>query len=199
MKRFTFAMRRQRDRPHRSQGFALIIALVLLVAISLIGVTTIRTALIEQKLATASLDRNIALQAAETALRLGEARALNHAKQAPLERALRGDGVCDVSTRSSSCNDGICILHDPDCPPRGQDPSFTAWAIANDAALGTLAGAKPTYVIEYLGADFECHTPDPTRPSDPNNKCKRYRITARSSPAGNDRATVILETIYATE
>lgn len=183
---------------HHAGGFALIVALVILLAITVVGVATIRSTLIEQRLANATQDRNLAFQAAEAALRVGEAQALLHAQTQPLTPQLSSDGSCDRA-RQANCTDGLCLLHDPDCPLRAQDPAFTGWANATGLNLGTLAGQSPQYIVEFLGADFLCHDPDPTNPNDPNNYCKRYRITARSLPAGNDRATVILETLFAAE
>lgn len=189
-------------RPHTHRrdagGFALIVALMILLAITVVGVTTIRSTLIEQRLASTTLDRNLAFQAAEAALRVGEMQAKLHAQTQPVEKHLESDDTCDTG-RQANCTAGLCVLHDPDCPLRALDPNVTGWANATDLTLGTLAGATPQYLVEFLGADFFCREPDPTAPLDPNNYCKRYRITARSTPAGNDRATVILESLFVTE
>lgn len=55
------------------RGMALITALVLLVIMTLLGITGVRTAVLEEKMSAASYDRNLAFQAAEAALRDGEA------------------------------------------------------------------------------------------------------------------------------
>ncbi|MEW6693907.1 MAG: PilX N-terminal domain-containing pilus assembly protein [Pseudomonadota bacterium] len=196
---------------NRNGGFALIIALIILLAITVVGVTTIRSTLTEQRLANATLDRNIAFQAAEAALRVGETLARQHAEnKKPLisgkckidaddtEHFISCGDTCDT-TMQANCVDGVCMLHDPDCPLRSQDPNFTGWTTATELTLGSLAGQNPQYIVEFLGADFYCRPPDPTAPNDPNNYCKRYRITARSQPNAGDRATVILETLFVTE
>ncbi|MDM7457029.1 MAG: PilX N-terminal domain-containing pilus assembly protein [Tepidimonas sp.] len=181
-------------------GFAFIIALIILLAVSILGVTTIRAALVEQRLATVSLDRNIAFQAAEAALHIGERVALQHARTVSPSPRLQADESCNP-TVYQGCSTGICDQVDPDCSWRALDPDFTGWFTVTDADLnmGPLAGQQPAYLVEFLGGDYKCREPDPTKPSDPNNNCKRYRITARSQPDGSHRATVILETIYATE
>ncbi|MFN3957347.1 MAG: PilX N-terminal domain-containing pilus assembly protein [Tepidimonas ignava] len=184
---------------NHQDGFALVVALILLLAITIIGVTTIRTTLIERKLATATLDRNITFQAAEAALRRAEDIALAHSRTKPQLAQLVPDDSCDVTVQTN-CNSGLCILHDPDCPLRSTDPSVTAWGTASGLDLGPLAGdVAPTYLVEFLGSNFYCREPDPTVPNDPNNYCKRYRITARAQPAGDSRSTVILESLYVTE
>lgn len=193
-----------RNRNHavasRQSGFAFIVALVLLLAITLLGVATIRAGLVEQRLANASFDRNIAFQSAEAAIRIGERMAFQHAASAPLVNRMPSDDSCDASIYRA-CLDGLCPQVDPDCPLRSTDPSFTAWATvgATDLDLGALAGQRPAYLVEYLGGDFNCNEPDPTKPVDPSNKCKRYRISTRGEPAAGERATVFLEVVFATE
>ncbi|MGQ9724286.1 MAG: pilus assembly PilX family protein [Tepidimonas sp.] len=182
----------------RHRGIALIVALILLLAITMAGVTTIRTALVEQKLASATYDRNIAFQAAEAALRVAEDRARQHALTNPHIPKMGSDGICDSRVQYNCTTNGICILHDPDCVLRSTDPAVNDWAKV-DIDLGTHAGDHPEILIEFLGSDFYCQTPDPSKPNDPSNYCKRYRITARARPASDDRSTVILETLFAAE
>jgi len=54
-------------------GSALIIALVILMVMTLIGLTSMNTSIMEEKMAGSMFNRNLALQAAESALRQGEA------------------------------------------------------------------------------------------------------------------------------
>jgi type IV pilus assembly protein PilX len=63
---------RWRRAPRRQHGTVLIIALILLVLMTLIGVTSMQTTTLEEKMAGNSRDRTVALQAAESALRQGE-------------------------------------------------------------------------------------------------------------------------------
>lgn len=181
-------------------GFAFIVALVILLAVTILGVATIRVALVEQRLASISLDRNIAFQSAEAALRIAEGMAQQHARTVPPSPRLQSDASCD-STVYQACPEGICGQVDPDCPLRATDPRFTGWFPLADADmnLGPLAGQRPAYLVEFLGGDFKCREPDPTKPNDPNNNCKHYRITARSQPDGSRRATVLLEILFAAE
>ena len=67
---------RQLDRrqPGRQQqGAALIVALIMLLLLTLIGVAGMRDTLLQEKMAANMRDRDVALQAAETALREAEA------------------------------------------------------------------------------------------------------------------------------
>lgn len=168
-------------------GVALIVALVLLVLVTLLGVAGIQTVALEEKMAASSLDRNLAFQAAEAALRVGEAYV---EANKPTPSYTDADDTCPPSA-IDDCTGGICSPPDKDCLPRWEAPGFTGWT-STGLSLGALAGT-PEYFIEYLGGDFPCSV-DPNGPKD----CKRYRITARSNP-GAGRAMVILQSVYATD
>lgn len=160
------------------QGVALVISLVLLVLVTILALAGARTANLEEKMAANGYDRNLAFQAAEAALREAE---ISVAASRP------------TPASGSSCSNGICPQPVNGATPRWEDQSFTGWTNAT-VSLGTLAGTTPQYFIEYLGSSFPCRDGE----SPPSLFCKRYRITARSHP-GTDRATVTLQSIYATE
>ena len=61
-------MKQLTHRPHGQQGATLIITLVMLVLITLVGVSSIRKSTIDEKTAGASRDRDKAFQAAEAAV-----------------------------------------------------------------------------------------------------------------------------------
>jgi type IV pilus assembly protein PilX len=60
------------SRPARQQGAVLIIALVMLLVMTLLGVSVMESSVVEERMAGNNLDRNIAFQAAEASLRAGE-------------------------------------------------------------------------------------------------------------------------------
>lgn len=160
------------------QGIALVVSLVLLLLVTLLGVSSLRSVLLEEKMAANQFDRSLAFQAAEAALRQAEARVL-----------------ADQPVAGGQCNAGVCPPPDPAAAlDRWNDPAFSGWEAAT-VTLDTLAGAAPEYLIEYLGATFPC---DPANPSTSSSDCKRYRITARSRPDGDQRASVMLQSVYAT-
>jgi type IV pilus assembly protein PilX len=188
------------ERPLTHQtGAALIVALVLLVLVTLLGVAGLRTVSLEEKMAGGTYDRSIAFQAAEAALRAGEAVAGAQAHTSPPNSGFptytdESEGSSCPSNAINNCVNGLCPTPDKDCPPRWQDAGFTGWTnAANAANVSSLAGT-PQYFVEYLGNTFPCGgSPDP-------NNCKRYRITARSDPTlGDGRAAVVLQSIYATD
>ncbi len=65
------AAERIQNRPTKQGGIALVVALVLLVAVTLLGLAGIRGTTLQEKMAGNYFDRETAFQAAEAALRLG--------------------------------------------------------------------------------------------------------------------------------
>ena len=60
----------------KQRGVALMIALVVLLVLSMIGISGMQGTILEERMAGNMYDRNLAFQAAEAALRAGEANAL---------------------------------------------------------------------------------------------------------------------------
>ena len=77
----------------KQRGIALIIGLLMLVIMTMIGVTAVRSTLLEEKMAGNLKDQNVAFQSAEAALRVGEMY---------LNGASLGTFVADTSTTSLS-------------------------------------------------------------------------------------------------
>jgi len=180
--------------PTRQQGAVLAVSLVLLILITLLGLSGIRTVNLEEKMATNSVDRNLAFQAAEAALRNGEEYAEAN-KPTPVYTDTNLNTCPAGLTAINNCVTGVCPPPDNNCASRWDPASgFTAWTTYTGTSLGALAGTAPQYFIEYLGNTYACNgtvVPDPLN-------CKRYRVTARSNPSA-DRASVVLQSLYATD
>lgn len=58
---------------HRQRGAALAVGLIILVVLTLIGVQAMRSNIVQERMAGNMRERNVAFQAAEAALRVGEA------------------------------------------------------------------------------------------------------------------------------
>lgn len=180
--------------PHHQQGAALIVALILLLIMSILGISSVRTTVMEEKMAAASYDRSLAFQAAEAALRAGEAVALAQSTASPKNAAFPNAGLytnANTNCETSPCNaQGLCAQPDPDCPSRWLAPGFNNWT--NAPKVSDIAGT-PQYFVEYLGNNFPCTPGDATSPAN----CSNYRITARSN-TGPGRANVVLQSIFLT-
>lgn len=173
------------------KGAALFVSLMMLILVTILGVTGVSMVSLEEKMAGNSYDRNLAFQAAEAALREAEKYAEDNK---PMPSYTDAGNTCPTSPSAiNNCTSGVCPKPDKDCVSRWEPSAgFTGWANAT-TSLGTLAGTAPQYFIEYLGNTFNCSDGGG---SDPKN-CKRYRVTARSNP-GTGRATVMLQATYAT-
>lgn len=178
----------------RQNGAVLVVALILLILVTLLGLSGIRTITLEEKMTSAALDRSIAFNAAETALRAGEDDAMTRPLGLPPAAT---DGACDPAALIAKASTGYISRTDVDCGPDwpGQVSSALWDTHAKKATtdnLGSAAGASPSYIIEYLGNDFSC---EPTDPQSDKTYCSRYRVTARAVPAAG-RADVMLQSIY---
>lgn len=161
----------------RQSGVALIVALILLVIMTLVGLSAMRTVTLEEKMTAHTFDRSVSFQAAEAALREAEGIVQT---TIPTPAALSG------------CTAGVCSTPVSTATPRWQDATFAGWQTATAVASGALS-VTPQYFIEYLGNTFPC-----AQNASAATNCKRYRITARSN-AGNDRAAVMLQSVYGTD
>jgi type IV pilus assembly protein PilX len=176
-------------RPTRAgqRGVALVVALILLVVITLVGLAAVRGTIMQQKMAANMYDRQIAFQNAEAAMRAAAA-------SIPTSPA-------DVARNCQSAS--VVCLSNP-----FNDSKLPAGSIKDlDPALYTassLATGKPQYVIENMG-NFQ----DPNSDTGFNQSANShnygvnggsvtsiyYRVTARSGDPAKvgDRAVVVLQ------
>lgn len=166
--------RQLRHRRGGQRGVALIVGLILLIVMTLIGLSGMRTVVHEEKMATQTYDRSVMFQAVEAALRQAEERM-----------------EAEKPTPAAGCIDGVCAKLAAASTPRWKDPGFTSWY--SGSTTHALAGS-PQYFVEYLGSNFPC---DPSNSSSPQT-CKNYRITARSQQV-TGRANVMLQSVYLTD
>lgn len=166
--------------PRRQRGASLFIVLILLLVMTLLGLAAMRSTLLEERMTANLLDRSLAFQAAEAALREGEVVAANPATRA----AVPGSG----------CSNGICSLPDASQPDRWLASGFDSWRDAT-TDVGELA-VTPEFFIEYMGDAPTWPGCDLVDESNRSPLClrPRYRITARSE--GAERATVLLQTNF---
>nr|WP_281289655.1 PilX N-terminal domain-containing pilus assembly protein [Tepidimonas alkaliphilus] len=85
--------------PQPQRGAALIVALIILLMLTLIGAATVQTAIIQEKLAGSSADRQRTFQAAEWALRWAEQWVWNNAN------SIDANNVIEACEPETSIND----------------------------------------------------------------------------------------------
>ncbi len=175
-------------RPQSQRGVALAIVLILLLVMTLLGLASLRGTLMEERMSANQVDRSLSFQAAEAALREGEAVAAG-------KPTMPGNGVL-----GSGCTNGLCAIPDPaNTTPVWLDS--TVWTTAPTAVVD-LGGktASPQYIVELLADNVppkgSCTTSGDVSPdAECSGTERRYRITARSDAA--DRAQVMLQSIFA--
>lgn len=172
--------------PARQRGAALMVVLILLLIMTLLGLASLRGTLMEERMSAALFDRSLSFQAAEAALREGEARvaATGRTGFPAVDTGLCNGNLCDMPT-AAQLDTGSYV------PRANRDGAH--WAAAT-LSVGALT-ATPQYFIEYMGQAPSWPKCDSELPQHPSCLKSRYRVTARSSAA--DRAQVVLQTNYA--
>ncbi len=165
----------------RQYGSVLIVSLLMLLVLTLIGITAMSTSTLEEKMAGNSRDQNLAFQAAEAALRDAEAYVESIAAVAAFNGA---GGLYNVTTALA--------------PNIYSDATWTGGApIAYRGSAIPGVNTQPRYIVEFVS------TTGNTNPelescygcSSGAGVITNVRITARGT-GGSDAATVILQEYY---
>ncbi len=171
-------MKRHNSHPTRAQtGSALIVSLLILLVMTLIGVTAMSSSNLEEKMAGNSRDKMLAFQAAEAALRQGEDMVANLVTIAPF----------------SSC--GGTYLYDQGCKP---DVTLDGTWTTAKSYTGTIDKIKtnPKYIIEYTGQAGSSNSLNVDNYGDNSVEIvSTFRVTARGT-GGSDNSVVLLQSYH---
>jgi type IV pilus assembly protein PilX len=157
------------------RGAVLVVGLVILLVMTLIGVTAMRATGLEEKMAGNMRDRNLAFQAAESGLRAGEA---------------------FLTIAVLPLFDGTNGLYQPtSVPPERWDAiNWNASANVKSYTVGTLSSvaSQPAYIIEELPP-----VPGTTGSLEAGvaEQQQFYRVTARGV-GGTANAVVMLQSVF---
>ncbi|MDF1589445.1 MAG: PilX N-terminal domain-containing pilus assembly protein [Gammaproteobacteria bacterium] len=175
---------------NRQQGAVLIVSLIMLLLLTLLGVSAMKTSLTEEKMAGNSRDRELAFQAAETALRDAE---LWLAAQ-PTEIEANATGSNRIWTGNAM---------DPNTANAAnwwQERNATWWANNADVYVPadvssalSMVNTNPRTIIEYK--QFVSDTLLIGSGSDETGMTY-YQVTARGT-GGSDQARVLLQSTTA--
>lgn len=166
------------------RGIALATALILLVVVTLVGMAAVRGTILQQKMTANFYDREVAFQAAEAALRQGEAAVL--------------DAAGPTAFRDCSATSAIKCVPDPFV-------DITVRPVSAPLNTGTapVTASTPQFVVEYLGNFIVSQTGahqvsncSGYAPCGIASTSDFYRITARSGSPVDGRASVTLQTVY---
>ena len=173
------------------QGVALIVALILLVVVTLVGLAAVRGTIVQNRMAANLYDREIAFQSAEAAMRAAQ--------------DLIGNDT-GVIARNCQAASQFCYsnpFNDPNLPASAIQ-TVAQGTGAGQYTASSAVGGQPQFVIENMG-----NWPDPTSDTGFNQSANShnygaqgvsttavyYRITARSGDPKviKDRAVVVLQ------
>lgn len=160
------------------EGIALVVVLILLIAVSLLGVAVMRSSAMQERMSANLRDRSIAFESAESVVR--------HVQTVVMAS---GAWAQTPPTVAHCTSFGVC--------PNGSDPS---WQLAPDTAYdATRLPEQPEYWVEYLGQDVANKVDDDAQckseeeRNNPSLDCRTlsYRVTVRSRAPG--RADVLIQ------
>lgn len=175
--------------PQKQTGAALITSLVFLVILTLLGVSSMTSSTLEEKIAGNMLNKQASFQAAEAALREGE-------------QDIENNALTDNSnSRGADQAEGTVLDNGYNPRSIASHAGYPLWENMADAdwTQGTAINGipdNPVYTIEQYGTaprDENCGL-DPTEAS----TCQSiivYRVTAKGTGL-NDNAETLLQSIY---
>jgi type IV pilus assembly protein PilX len=163
-------------RRSRESGLVLIVSLVMMLMMLIIGMAGMNETVLQERMAGNMKDRNHAFQAAEAALRDGEAE---------LQRA---------TLPNFNGTDKAGFIQPVDEPGKAETWNTYTWATSNSQGYSGLTGlyADPRYVIEELPAVL---SPDESASFGAVPEASHYRVTAKAW-GGTADAIVFLQTTY---
>ena len=180
---------------HSQHGAALVTSLLILVVMTIIGVTAVTTSSLTEKMAGNMRDLNLAFEAAEAGLRDGERWLITYPSvghQPPPPNA----AAC--TTPPCSCGTPPCDVWDLNkildvaAGVELNEQTHTWWTTQGRPYSETLANVttQPRYIIEYIE-----YVPDELSADAPPTGRNYYRVTARGT-GGSNVAQLYLQSVY---
>ena len=165
---------------HRQRGVVLIMALVFLVILTILGITAMSTTSLEEKMAGNARDRNLAFQAAETALLCGE-----------------NFIAAQTSKPNFAVNTGGLYVPSTTITPQWYN---NVWTTAGSASCGVgivlgNVNTQPQYIIEDLGEVPEVGG-SKVLPGAYKGKGNTIARVTSSGTGGTDAAQVMVQSTY---
>jgi type IV pilus assembly protein PilX len=171
----------------RERGVSLVVALIFLIILTILGLTAMRVATMEERMSGNSRDRSLAFQAAEAALR--DAESDIECKKFGTRPKPRGACISGMTGADAVCTDGLCcnlsglVCIEPTVPVYNNKSLTAAPSVKYGDATGAspLVGLPlpPRYLIEPFMPDGKNY----------------YRITVRGYGVNAD-TQVTLQEIY---
>ncbi len=170
----------------RNRGVALFISLVLLLVLTIIGVSAVQTTTLETRMVRNEHDTMLAFQAAESALRDAE---------------LFLEGVISTADFTDGGANGLWTVADLGDPNRWEQPGVWnpgATSVQAPTDVAANVAEPPQYLIEHVASvlreenAYQINDPYAATASD---RIEMFRVTARGV-GGSANARVLLQTTY---
>lgn len=163
--------------PKRQTGAVLVVSLVMLLLLTLISTTAMQTTSLEEKMAGNMRDKDLAFQAAESALKSAEARLDSPVALPTFTTA----GTSGFYSSASTIPTDTAVLN---------DSFWTSNPVATSTVTTLGTASTPQYIIQQLPAACVIAPCSGVLPTP-------YKITVRAT-GGSTNAVVILQSIYVT-
>lgn len=185
--------------PRRERGAALVISLILLLVMTLLGVVSLRTTALEEKMAANARDRQIAFGAAEAALLDAEQYLEDNVITLGGFDADGSDGLYDegVDLDGDGDVDGVDEYIWRHVDWSASDDNNDNEVIVNDTYQGS-ADTAPRFVIRHYGSvqsGANALNPGNYGSNTGSGEVDLFRITVRAT-GGSDTGVVLLQSTY---
>ena len=169
----------------RNRGLALFISLVLLLVLTIIGVSSVQTSSLETRIARNEHDVLLAFQSAESALR-------------DAEQFL--ETVTSTAVFTDGGSNGLWAMPDVGTAARWEDAAIWtgAGSVAATTSVGDVVAAQPRYFIEHIASivrEENAYQIDDPYSLTATDRIEIFRITSRGT-GGTANAQVMLQGTY---
>lgn len=175
----------------RQQGVSLLVVLILLLVMSLLGIAVLRSSAMQERMSANMVDRNEAMQAAETGLAVAQRTVIGGTFN-PMWNGSQTFTALRAAAGKTCAANGVCDRSDPTNPAAWETPQPPATA----AYTVMPNGARYAFTVEYLGTakgesdevQGVCNTS-----SAPIYLCERPMFRVTSYGRGRGVAQVVLQ------
>lgn len=167
----------------RQNGAVIFLALILLLAISLVSISSMRESVHQQQITTSMLEQSMAFETAEQALAAGEAWLQARVADNTIRQAFAGQTIAGVTLQERATWAAQWWL----------DKDHDNWASGQDVTSNNVLGARSgSYVIEVIGRDVGSTV---QIGSSAGPVTLNYRVTARGFGVNPGHYVVLQSTV----
>ena len=130
----------------RQQGVSLLVVLILLLVMSVLGIAVLRSSAMQERMSANMVDRNEAVQAAETGLQVAQRTVIRGTFNPMWNGSDTFTALRDAA--NMNCADGFCDRSDPTVPAKWETapPEPTNWT-----HLDGPDSPQYAFIVEFLG------------------------------------------------